>query len=82
MINVCHLAYSRAVSLNQVHRVKLDERTGHAFIVNYGGTVRAPAAWWERDVQRLHHWLPWLPQPFASTHLEPGSVSVLDTARL
>ena len=62
--------------------VAIDERTGHAFIVNYGGTVRAPAAWWERDVQRLHHWLPWLPQPFASTHLEPGSVSVLDTARL
>jgi prepilin-type N-terminal cleavage/methylation domain-containing protein len=32
VINVCHLAYSRAVSLNQVHRVQLDERTGHYFI--------------------------------------------------
>jgi type II secretory pathway pseudopilin PulG len=29
LINACHLAYSRAVSLNQVHRLKLDERTGN-----------------------------------------------------
>ena len=28
LINVCHLAYSRAVSLNQVHRLQLDVRTG------------------------------------------------------
>ena len=26
LINVCHLTYSRAVSLNQVHRLQLDER--------------------------------------------------------
>jgi type II secretory pathway pseudopilin PulG len=32
LINVCHLAYSRAVSLNQVHRLQLDERTGKYFI--------------------------------------------------
>jgi prepilin-type N-terminal cleavage/methylation domain-containing protein len=32
LINVCHLAYSRAVSLNQAHRVQLDERTGHYLI--------------------------------------------------
>jgi type II secretory pathway pseudopilin PulG len=32
LINVCHLAYSRAVSLNQVHRVHLDERTGKYFV--------------------------------------------------
>ena len=32
LINVCHLAYSRAVSLNQVHRVQLDERTGKYFV--------------------------------------------------
>jgi type II secretion system protein H len=29
LINVFHLAYSRAVSLNQIHRVRLDEQTGH-----------------------------------------------------
>jgi prepilin-type N-terminal cleavage/methylation domain-containing protein len=32
LINVCHLAYSQAVSLNQVHRLKLDERTGKYFL--------------------------------------------------
>jgi prepilin-type N-terminal cleavage/methylation domain-containing protein len=32
LINVCHLAYSQAVSLNQVHRIKLDERTGKYFV--------------------------------------------------
>src|SRR4029434_1907932 len=32
LIDVCHLAHSRAVSLNQVHRLKLDERTGRFFV--------------------------------------------------
>ena len=32
LINVCHLASSQAVSLNQVHRLKLDERTGKYFV--------------------------------------------------
>src|SRR5438445_1212996 len=33
--------------------VAVDERTGRAFVVNYGGAVRASAPWWEHDVQRL-----------------------------
>jgi type II secretory pathway pseudopilin PulG len=32
IINVCHLTYSRAVSLNQVHRLQLDEHTGKYFV--------------------------------------------------
>ena len=28
LVNVCDLAYSRAVSLNQVRRIRLDEKTG------------------------------------------------------
>ena len=32
LINVCHLTYSRAVSLNQVHRLQLDEHTGKYFV--------------------------------------------------
>jgi type II secretion system protein H len=32
LINVFDLAYSRAVSLNQLRRVRLDEKTGHYFV--------------------------------------------------
>src|SRR5205823_2458156 len=32
IINACHLSYSRAVSLNQVHRLRLDEHTGRYFV--------------------------------------------------
>jgi len=32
LVDVFHLAYSRAVSLNQLHRVRFDRITGHYFI--------------------------------------------------
>jgi Tfp pilus assembly protein FimT len=32
LLNVCNLAYSRSVSLNQLHRVRLDQRTGRYVI--------------------------------------------------
>ena len=32
LINVCDLAYSRAVSLNQLRRVRLDEKTGRYLV--------------------------------------------------
>jgi prepilin-type N-terminal cleavage/methylation domain-containing protein len=32
LVNVFELAYSRAVSLNQVRRVRLDEKTGHYLV--------------------------------------------------
>ena|SRR5437660_4964631 len=32
LVNVFHLAYSRAVSVNQVHRVQLNSRTGDYFV--------------------------------------------------
>src|SRR5881397_2172974 len=32
LVDVFHLAYSRAVSLNQLHRVRIDRTTGRYFI--------------------------------------------------
>src|SRR5439155_18215173 len=32
LVDICHLAYSRAVSLNQLHRVRFDRITGRYFI--------------------------------------------------
>ena len=45
LVDVFHLAYSRAVSLNQLHRVRFDKITGRYFIErageNGGGFARA-----------------------------------------
>src|SRR5207244_335332 len=39
-------------------RRTVDERTSRAFVVNYGGTVDQPPAWWEPWVQALWRRLP------------------------
>lgn len=36
LVNVFNLAYSRAVSVNQLHRVRLDRRTGRYFVEKAG----------------------------------------------
>ena len=38
--------------------VAVDARTGQAFVVNYGGTVRQPPPWAGPWVPRLRQWLP------------------------
>lgn len=58
----------------------IDERTGHAFVLNSGGTIQLRAAWawlprWVRS------WLPFLPSARPSTRAVPGSVSVIDARR-
>jgi hypothetical protein len=62
--------------------VAVAARTGQAFVVSSGGTVREPAPWWGHAVQRLQRWLPWLPQQPPPTLTVPGSVVVLDLSRL
>jgi hypothetical protein len=71
-------------ALGRVHplAVAVDEQAGRAFVLNYGGTVREPEAWWVPWVSRARRWLPRLPQPASSTRIEPGRVSVLDLSRL
>jgi DNA-binding beta-propeller fold protein YncE len=62
--------------------VAVDERTGYAYVLNAGGSVRGHGVWWGWWAQGLWRWLPWLPQPVSVIHTEPGSVSVIDAARL
>lgn len=59
--------------------VSVDERTGHVFILNAGGTVDVRDAWaWVPPwLRRL---LPFLP-PAAGTRTMPGSVTMLDLPR-
>ena len=61
--------------------VAADGRTGRAFVINYGGTVREPATWSGQWLQRLRRWLPWLPQSVPVVRSVPGSVSVIDVSR-
>jgi hypothetical protein len=49
---------------------------GHVVVINGGGTVRVPTAWW---MQRLRPWLPGL-RPPPSTRIVPATLSVLDAS--
>ena len=62
--------------------IAVAERTDRAFVVTGGGTVTEAAGWWRPWMQRLRRWLPWLPQQPPPTNSVPGSVTVLDLARL
>jgi len=60
--------------------VRVDERTGHVFVLNKGGEVPVLDRWgwvpgWLRST------IPLLPQHMAQTHRIPGSVSVLDSSQ-
>ncbi len=57
----------------------VDEQTGHALVLNAGGTVRVPGAWgWMQWVRR---WLPFSPSFGPQTRTVPPSVSAIDVTR-
>lgn len=55
----------------------VDAPTGRVFVVNQLGVGPVQQSGWEAAVQRLRHWLPWLPQPTARPSSGFGSVSVV-----
>src|SRR5437867_1842737 len=42
LVDVFNLSYSRAVSFNQLHRVRLDKSTGHYLVERQTGELQAP----------------------------------------
>ena len=61
--------------------IALDERAQRALVLNFGGTVPLPDAWGWLPPQ-LRRRLPFVAQHAQGTRMVPGSVTVLDMARL